>query len=417
MSARIVCDRLIIPELPFKLDPYLILNALAPGKHCGLATFVSSVTVRYTPNVSSETPGQTVLAASTRGINSVREAHAAACKVISPIWKGASLVIPRDLLRFEDWSRNAQSSLWLSCVNVQGTVDISCTIKCAVQFKLPTTPTITDRLTSLNTQCYLGPVLAGFSLVGSMPQIESGTWSGAGNVINIDLKDGTGKTTGNRYIRTPEKRNYVAVRYGIGSVEYVYTTANKNYSWNDYPDVVSKYISADPASGSANVFYTGSWRPIKGSTSWWAEVNTRKHTTGGVTRSYPCAQLILYYEYPGVDIFSPKFTPAIRVHPGDLLPCPSGNMSPNQEQKLPLNQSRLQVAWNTAWNPVLTNSPLLAELFENAKKEFTAWPVNCGNVSSRGTSSGINECDEGQDKSDDAEYHGEPGSITNDHSV
>lgn len=421
MSARLVCDRLILNELPFKLDPLQLATRLLPANSCGEATFDSSVTVRYTPNVSSETPGQTVIAAFTRSVSTVREAHAAACKVISPVWKSASLVIPKDLLRFEDWSRGAQPSLWLSCVNVQGTVDISCTIKCAVQFTLTPTPRLEDSLTTLNTNCYLGPVLAGFSFVGSMPQIQTGNWSGAGNVININLKDGTGKTTGNRYIRTPEARNYVAVRYGIGSASYVYTTANKDYSWNSQSSVLSQYTNANPASGSANVFYTGSWRPIKGSTSWWAEVNTEKHSTvsNGVTttRYYPCAQLILYYEYPGVDIFSPDFTPAIRVHPGDLLPCPSGNMSPNQEQQLPLNHSRLQMAWNAGWKPVLTNSPLAVEMFENAKEEFIAWPVNCGYVSTRGTSSGINECDEGQDKSDDAEHHGEPGDITTNHSV
>lgn len=421
MSARLVCDRLIIHELPLKLDPLQIATQLLPANSCGEATFVSSVTVRYTPNVSSETPGQTVLAVFTRGISTVREAHAAACKVISPVWKGASLVIPKDLLRFEDWSRSTQPSLWLSCVNVQGIVDVSCTIKCVVQFTLNPMRRVEDSLTTINTNCYLGPVLAGFSFTGSMPAIQFGTWSGGGNTININLKDGSGKTTSNRYIRTPESRDYVAVRYAIGSADYVYTTANKKYSWKSYSYVLSKYTTSSPAPGSADVFFTGSWRPIKGSTSWWAEVNAKKQSivSGGTTKTeyLPCSQLILYYEYPGVDIFSPDFAPAIRVHPGDLLPCPAGNMSPNQEQTLPLNHSRLQMAWNAGWKPVLTNSPLAVEMFENAKKEFVAWPTNCGNVSSRGTFSDLKECDEGQDKSDDAEHHGEPGDTPIDHSV
>lgn len=393
MSAKLVCDRLILPELPFKLDPLLIANLLIPANLCGEATFASSVTVRYTPNVSSETPGQTVLAVFTRGITSVREAHAAACKVISPIWKGTSLVIPKDLLRFEDWSRSAQPSLWLSCVNVQGTVDISCTIKCAVQFKLTPTPNFEERLITLNTKCYLGPVLAGFSLVGCMPLWQGGSWSGNGRVININLQDGTGITTGHRYIRTPEARNYVAVRYGFGSAfTYTYTSANKNYSWKSYSSVVSEYTTASAISGTADVSYYGSWRPIKGSTSWWAEINPSSTNVGSgssaVPYYYSCAQLILYYEYPGIDIFSTDFAPHIRVHPGDILPCPAGIMSPNKEQKLPLNQSRLQMTWDPRWKPILTHPSLLVAMFEKAKEAFTDWPIDCGNAPPRGISSG-----------------------------
>lgn len=423
MSAKLVCDRLILTELPFKLDPQLIANTLIRSDCCSEATFASSVTVRYTPNVSSETPGQTVLAVFTRSVNSVREAHAAACKAISPIWKGTSLVIPKDLLRFEDWSRSSQPSLWLSCVNVQGTVDISCTIKCAVQFKLTPMPTSVDRLITLDTKCYLGPVLAGFSLVGCMPMLQTGSvWPGVGNVINISLKDGTGYATGNRYIRTPEARDYVAVRYGFGSkFDYVYTTANKEYSWRTYSSVVSKFNSTSSMNGAVEISYYGSWRPIKGGTNWWAEINPRKENvvSGGVSTPYyyPCAQLILYYEYPGVDIFSPDFVPYLLVHPGDDLPCPAGSMSPNEEQKLPLNHSRLQMTWNPAWRPVLINEPLALDMFVKAKQEFTSWPVNCKKTTVRGTSSDKFECDEGQDKSDDAENHGEPGCLTIDHSV
>lgn len=415
MSARLVCDRLILTELPFKLDPLLIANTLIRSGCCGEATFASSVTVRYTPNVSSETPGQTVLAVFTRSVSSVREAHAAACKAISPIWKGTSLVIPKDLLRFEDWSRGSPS-LWLSCVNIQGTVDISCTIKCVVQFKLPPTLSLEDRISTLTTKCFLGPVLAGFSFIGCMPSKISGTWGGNGNVININMKTGIGTTTGNRWICTPEKRDYVAVRYGFGnSFGYAYTSANQKYSWQSFSSVLSKYTSAVPAPGSADVYFTGSWRPIKGDTSWWAEINPTREPNSGPY--FPCAQLILYYEYPGINVFSNDFDPSIRVRPGNMLPCPPGNMIPNLEQKLPLNHSRLQIAWNAAWKPLLADSPFVVEMFEQAKEDFTAWPFGCASVPIRGTSRDINECDEGQDKSDDAEHHDELGSLTTDHSV
>lgn len=417
MSVRLVCDRLIVDELPFKLDPLHIATRLLPANSCGEATFASSVIVRYTPNVSSETPGQTVLAVFTRGVSTVREAHAAACKVISPIWKSSSLVIPKDLLRFEDWSRSSQPSLWLSCVNPLGTVDISCTIKCAVQFKLTPTPTLEERISTLTTKCFLGPVLSGFSFIGCMPSKVSATWGGNGNVININLKNGTGITTGNRWIRTPETRDYVAVRYGFGnSFGYSYTSANQKYSWQSFSYVLSKYTNAVPAPGSADVYFTGSWRPIKGSTSWWAEINPTKETSTG-PYYHPCAQLILYYEYPGINVFSPDFTPSIRVRPGDMLPCPPGTMLPNLEQNLPLNHSRLQIAWNAGWKPQLTNSPFAVEMFQEAKEDFTAWPFGCSSVPIRGTSSDIYECDEGQDKSDDAEHHDELGSLTTDHSV
>lgn len=195
----------------------------------------------------------------------------------------------------------------------------------------------------------------------------------------------------------------------------------KNYSWKSYSSIVSDYTQGNSIAGIANVSYYGSWRPIKGSKSWWAEINPEKVNVvaGGVSTPhyYPCAQLILYYEYPGVDIFSSDFAPYLRIRPGDMLPCPSGTMLPNKEQKLPLNQSRLQMAWNPWWRPILTNSPLVVELFEKAKEDFTAWPVDHGKTLQYGSSSGKYECDSGQDKSDDAERHGEPGSLLLDHSV
>lgn len=426
MSARLVCDRLVLHEFPFKLDPLLIANQLAPANWSGEATFVTAITVRYTPNVSSDTPGQVVLAAFTHGVTTVRDAHAAACKVISPVWKTAVLVIPKDLLRFENWSRSAQPSLWLSAVDVKGMVDISCTLRCASQFKLPPPPqppSLEDRLTDVRTRCYFGPILAGFSFVGCMPYFQTGNlWGGSGSVININLRDGSGVSTGNRYIRTPENKNYVAVRYGFGSnFDYVYTSANQNYSWKSSSNVVEKYTSRSDPSGTASVSYTGSWRPIKGNTSWWAEINPhyKNGMLNGVntTTYYPCSQLIMYYEYPGVNIFSTTFRPHIDIEPGDNLPCPAGTKVPNKLQSLPLNHSLLQVAWNPAWRPYLNDFPWVVDMFETAKQEFEAWPTNCGSVVSRGRPSDISECEEGLDKRDDADYQREAGHISLDRAI
>lgn len=304
-------------------------------------------------------------------------------------------------------------------------VDISCTLKCASQFKLPLPPqppSLEDRLTTVNTHCYFGPILAGFSLVGCMPQFDTANvWKGVGSVININLRDGSGVTTGNRYIRTPEQKNYVAVRYGFGSnFNYTYSTSNKSYSWKSNSNVVEKYTTRTDPSETAPVSYWGSWRPVKGSTSWWAEINPTSQSgmINGVytTIFYPCAQLIMYYEYPGVDIFSTTFRPYINIEPGNKLPCPSGTMVPNKLQSLPLNHSLLQVVWNPAWRPQLDDHPWVTNMFETSKTEFEAWPINCGSVTSRACPRDTSECEEGLDKSDDAEHQHEPGYLSLDRS-
>lgn len=395
MSARVVCDRLVVPDQHFPLHPLTIIDALTNARWCSEATFATSVTVRYTPNVSSDTPGQVILAVS-RGVTTTpAAAYASACKAIAPVWKSLHLVVPKELLNFQRWTREQSSHLWLSCLGVAGSVDISCTIRCVTQLQLPRTvlPSLTDRVSRLETNCYLGPILAGFSYVGLMvnsaQSIASFYWPGNGQVININLKNGEGVTTGNRFIRTPENRNYVAVRYGFGSsFDYVYTSANKQYDWKTWKDTLSSYTAKSDLAYAVPVSYYGSWRPIKGSTTWWAEINPKSTRVSEGQPStihtyyHPCTQLILYYEYPGVDIFAPKFKPSIEVTPGDDLPCFSGTAVPNKTQKLPLHVSFLQTVWSPYWNPNL-KLPGQLSLFEAAREELTAWPVNCGSQITR----------------------------------
>lgn len=397
MSARIVCERLILQDAQFPLNPLLIIRALTRSRWCSEAAFLTSVTVRYTPNVSSATPGEVILAASKAPTSTPAAAYASACKTIGPVWKSLHLVIPKELLNLQRWTREDDAHIWLSCVGAVGTVDLSCTLRCATQLHLPNTvlPSLTERVSKLDTSCYLGPILAGFSYIGLMvsdaQSIASFYWPGNGQVINVNLKDGKGVTTGNRYIRTPENRNYVAVRYGFGSsFNYVYSSANTNYSWNSWKDTLASYTTKDKLSYAVQVSYYGSWRPIKGSTSWWAEINP-KYTgvyenvnNSMVLHNYyhPCTQLILYYEYPDTNIFSPDFKPSIQVTPGSDLPCFPGAATPNKTQMLPLNVSLLQAAWSPHWNPNLQMENQLS-LFEDARDKFTAWPVNCGPVVSR----------------------------------
>jgi len=405
MSARIVCDRLILQDSQFPLNPLLIVDAITDAKWCSEASFVTSITVRYTPNVSSDTPGQVVLAASKQPTSTPAAAYASACKVIGPVWKSLHLVIPKEILNFQRWTRENDPHMWLSCVGVAGSVDISCTIRCATHLHLTKSilPSLTDRVSKLDTACYLGPILAGFSYIGLMVRdvqsIASFYWPGNGQVININLKDGTGITTGHRYIRTPENRHYVAVRYGFGSsFNYAYSSSNASYEWKSWKDTLASYTMKDSLSYAAPVSYYGSWRPIKGSTSWWAEINPKyTRVTEGTplaTHDYyhPCTQLILYYEYPGVNIFASDFKPSIQVTPGSDLPCFSGNAAPNKTQMLPLNVSLLQTAWSPHWNPNLQIERQLS-LFEDARDKFSAWPVNCGSVVSRRPRDG-KECEE-----------------------
>jgi len=409
MSARLVCDRLVVSELPVVLDPYVLANALTRLRWCSEAKFTSSICVRYTPNVPSNTPGQAILACSVKKLTDFSEANAAACKVIFPVWKSASLVIPKDMLKFETWSRGDAPTLWLSGIDIKGIVDITCTVQCAVHYQfspIPPPPTTADIVSTINTKCYVGPVLAGFSLVCCMPRYEGTSWNGVGQSINMDLKRGTGLTTGNKWIRTPERLDYVAVRYGFGSdFSYSYNASNGNYAWKSYTHVIWKYQEQDAVTGAAGVSYYGSWRPIKGSTSWWAELNPTTNTT--YQNSYPCAQLILYYEFPGVDIFDANFVPSFRVHPGTCIPDPPGEAISNANQRLPLNTSRLQSLWNPAWLPVLDDAA--AVRFTDAREALTSWPTTCNVEHFPGGARDISECDEGHGKSDDACIHREDG--------
>lgn len=426
MSARIVCDRLVIQDQHFPLHPLTIIDALTTAAWCSEATFVTSITVRYTPNVSSDTPGQVVIAAARAVSTTHAAAFASSCKAIAPVWKSLHLVIPKEILNFQRWTREQSPHLWLSCLGVAGTVDISCTIRCATHLQLPQTvlPSLTDRVSRLETNCYLGPILAGFSYIGLMvnpgQSVAPFHWPGNGQVININLKNGDGVTTGHRYIRTPENRNYVAVRYGFGSsFNYAYSSANNSYSWSSWRDTLATYTTKDSLSYAVPVSYYGSWRPVKGSTSWWAEINpkyTRVAEGSPMTTHdyyHPCTQLILYYEYPGVDIFAPDFKPSIKVTPGTDLPCFSGAAVPNRTQNLPLNVSLLQAVWSPHWNPDL-QQPNQLSLFDSAREKLLAWPVNCGAQPKRRPSD-ESECEE--DLCARHELLPEPGEASVDHSA
>lgn len=389
MTDRIVVERLILPSLPFELNPLRIAKELLAQQSATQARFLTSITARYTPNVSASTPGQTILCASQEPAGNYNKAASAACKVIRPVWKGFALVIPKDLLSFESWSRAGTPHLWLSAIGAEGTVDISCTIRAVSQplISLPLTPD--EKLVRISTQAYVGPILAGFSLVGGLPYSPQPSWTGIGQVINVDLMDATGTTTSTRYVRTPENRNYVAVLYGFGStMDYVLNSSNKPYRWKSWNDVLWDYdFQSNDSWYNTGVAYVGTWRPIVGNTSWWLEANARKTEVvlGGtrVTWYYPLAHLILYYYFPGVDIFADDFTPTLTAHPGDAIPCPPGNAEANKLQMLPLATHRLVSLWNASWNPVLDSIVAGTQqryVLAKYKQGITEWPDNCNQI-------------------------------------
>lgn len=425
MSTRIVCDRLVIPTFPFELDPRRIANELTNQGWIGQAKFATSVTIRYSPNVPTSTSGETIIAATQVGTTDFVALSAATCKAVTPVWKGTTLVVPKDYLNFERWSRTGSPHLWLGASGVRGTVVISCTIKATTAGMLTPTPSRDAQLAHLNTYCFVGPVLAGFSLVSCMPYRPQPVWQGTGQVININLRDGKGTTTSSRYIRTPDNKSYVAVRYGFGnSFNYVYTTGNKPYAWKSNTHVIWAYKEQSADWYNVPVNYYASWRPIKGSTSWWAEINptSDNYLLGGVTTTWyhPTTQLILYYEYPDVDIFSSDFAPSIQVEPRSVLPCPPGDAQPSKVQLLPMNNSRLQSMWSAFWNPDLSLESAGRDLryrFEKAKYALTKWPVNCSNNKLAISSDTVGEEESLSESKDTVGAQGEPAWLCQDSSA
>lgn len=394
MTERLFVDACVV-TLPLKLSAVSIANHLSPRSPQAQGRFLTAVQVRYQPNVSTETAGLVALGLTTTEDADLHTISANYPNYIGPVWKPASLQLPKERINLQDWAPLGAPSLYLVGHNVNGHVTITCTIQLTLAVTWPLPPAPVDPLKSLpelDTQAYVGPVLEGFSLVCCAPTTLQPEWGGVGQVINIDMTRARGHTTTSTYgLATPNNRPYIAVRYGFGSsFEYRYNTANSAYSWKSNTQVVYSYTNKDASTSALAIKYYASWRPIQGSTEWWCDVRPSKQqfVLGGNTFNWyvPMTQLVLYYYFPEVDVFDTAFTPGVRCVPASVLPCPPGDAIANKPQLVPLNMGRNQQLWSWWWQPDFGADTAGKELqyrFTEAKYALTKWPVNCDTTRER----------------------------------
>lgn len=392
MTERLFIDACVV-TLPLRLSPVDIASKLSPRSPQAQGRFLTTVNVRYQPNVSTATAGVVALGLTTDPSATLRTIAANEPHHIGPVWKPATLLLPKDRINLQDWSTQGAPALYLVGVNMRGSISITCTLQLTLVASWPPPlppppppPDPIEQLVSIDTQAFVGPVLEGFSLVCCAPNVLQPQWKGVGQVINIDLTRANGSSSTSSYgLRTPETKPYVAVRYGFGAnFKYNYNSNNTTYSWQSNSQVIYGYTDQNGQQSAVPVSYYASWRPIRGSTGWWCDVrpSLTQVVLGGQTFDwyYPMCQLILYYYFPSVNIFASDFTPGVYCLPNDTLPCPPGAAEANKPQLVPLNMGKMQQFWSRFWHPNFALANLGNELqyrFTQAKYAFTQWPVNC----------------------------------------
>lgn len=383
MTARVVVDRMILRDFPYALNPAKIVNDLTGQQWSREATFLTSLVVRYTPGVSSETPGTTYLAICSRPSTELPVLAAAEPKIVTPVWKGAAMVVGKEQLNPQRFVVEDSKWLYLNQHNSRGTVDISCTIL-TTTFVYQHTINPASALSTLNTRCFVGPTLAGFSLVMCMPKYPQPQWKGRGYTMNFDLRSGRGITSNNLYIKTPANRDYVVIKIGSAGVydEY-YPDGQSRPPFRNYKEFLWEYDNSGATdSDGMQPEHFGVWAPIHGSDSWWADVRPRfqDFNLGGFVYKwyYPFTLLYLYYEYPGVDVFDARFEPSILCELGEEIPYPSAGAQPNRQNRVPLGNSLTQCLWSAIWGPMFDDPTEGIEQLDEltaAKNQLITWPV------------------------------------------
>ena len=192
MTERLFIDACVV-TLPLQLSPVTIASKLAPRSPQAQGRFLTAVSVRYQPNVSTATSGVVALGLTTEPNATIKTIAANEPNHIGPVWKPATIILPRDRLNLQEWSTQETPSLYLVGVNLAGHVTITCTLQLTLvtSWPLPAPPpNPLDQLAELDTTAYVGPVLEGFSLVCCAPYTLQPQWKGVGQVINIDLTRG-----------------------------------------------------------------------------------------------------------------------------------------------------------------------------------------------------------------------------------
>lgn len=379
MTERIHYDGAVV-DLPLPLNPIILTTLLSNRRVAAQGRFVTNILVRYHPDVSTETAGTVAFAVSRLSSTNLQAISACVPSYTGPVWKPAQLNIPHSLVNVQEWLTENTPTLFLVADGARGNFTITCTIKLLISLadKAYTAYDPYEQLSYLTTQCYVGPVLEGFSLVSCMA-IDLNKWRGTGMVINVDMTNAGGRTTNSRQgLRTPRDKCYIAVLFGCGSIyDWKYYGDNNAYSWHTNTDVMWSYDNTSPPTGQVSVSQLGSWRPVVGSTQEWAWIDTDTvYTTvngNAMTFYYPCSYVVLYYYYAGVNIFDPTFRPMLLAHPGSKVPLPPGLARPNTRQYIPLFMTKMQALWSPYWKPV-RDIQQNAQL-EQAKASLECWPV------------------------------------------
>lgn len=366
----LVFDRTIV-ELPLRLNPVVVASLQLPTGVCSRARFKTDLIATYHPNVPSSTPGTAFLACAQDTLSTEQELSAAQPHARGTVWKKFSLPIKKTLLQSRQWFTQADSSPWLSGYGLRGAVTLSGTLQVCTVLR-PSAPLTPPAPIEIRTEAAVGPRIAGFSLCyygTTYPQLSST----GGQVINIDLQASTGWTTSARFVRTPENRPYVVVRYGFPGFEFIYSYANRPLQgWYNNGAIIQTYNNTSNTNAGDKPSYWASWAKIRGSTSWWCETKPQSYnpSTGTHTPLYrPYAVLFLYYDYGSVDIFDSSFDVSPTITPSLLQPDPGPDHEPGETVPLTLNGYIPFLLASSKWNPFLTEQEV------TQKEELTSWPV------------------------------------------
>lgn len=364
----IVIDKYPV-ALPCHLNPVRLLELFKGVGYVRQARFKTNLLITYHPNVPATTAGVTAFAVTRDQKTDADEIARSGDHVITAVWKKASLNVSKNKLNVQQWSQFDTQSYWLSSANVHGSITISGTIQ-AHTYRTPKELAMPEGLIEIDTRAIVGPRLAGFSLsfyASDYPQQNST----GGFCMNIDLQNSTGITTTARYIRTPEARPYIVVRYGWHRFSFTYNSQNKQISWKSNGSVIQSYDNSSSSNSGYKPDFWGSWAAIHGSTSWWCETIPDQYTPVGGTytplrRSY--AVLFLYYDYGQFDIFATSFGLTPDVTPGVMQPYPGPTIKPGVTKKLTLNGFNPFLMASADWKPTLTDRE------SSNKKQLIAWP-------------------------------------------
>lgn len=370
----IVLERHIVTT-PLNLNPTVLLNSYRPATY-HQARYKSNLLITYLPNVPATTAGQAWLSVQQLPIPGDATPAAGQLTVYTPIWRKCSLNVPKQLLNTRQWLRAGDGEHWLSTNNTQGTIVISVTLQACASL-VSTAPLVEpERPLEIHTEAGVGPRLAGFSLCyyGEMYPMISST---GGQVINIDLSASTGWTTTALYVRTPENKDYVVVRYGFAGFTFRYNSANANLSWRGNSDVIKTYSNTNNSSSGDKPNYFGSWAIIHGSTSWWCETRPDSYNPGnppsGSGNAYtpmyrPYCVLLLYYDYGNVRLFDPgTFSLLPDITPSVDQPVPGAACTVGKRQRLTLNGALHQLLSSAKWHPDVR------EQDKQLKRDLLSW--------------------------------------------